>query len=1287
MDSHRPMQPTWPAPGISAETNTESNGLDASVGSPAVDAGVYDLSALAWVQEELRRSLDTAQKALRRFLKEAEQLNGSDVDVVDPVVLRTARQQLHQGVGALELVGLPAGAALLRASESLVQRFIAKPVRLKADGVEAVERASFALLDYVARVLADKPVSPLALFPQYRALQELAGAERVHPADLWPMDWRWMELPADPTAKPREPNAATRADLEQQLLGMMRGKPSAVARMSEICAGLGVTATAVQTSTLWKLAAAFFEAQALGLLEPDVFSKRLASRLLAQLRTVERGDVEVSERLAQDLLFFCAQATAPAAAGRAAPRLDSVRETYRLARHTPVDYTLSHLGRFDPALIAQGRKRVASAKESWSAVAGGEMHRLPNLAEQFSLVGDSLRRLYPAGDVLADSLQRAIVQTVQGGAAPAPTLAMEVATSVLYLEASLEDGEFDHPDQANRIRHLAARVDSVRQGATPAPLDGWMEDLYRRVSDRQTMGSVVQELRSSLSAIEQLIDPYFRDPGKPEVLIPVPALLSSMRGVLSVLGMDHASHAVVRMRDDVDALIIAGAELREADRAEAFERLAGNLGALGFLIDMLSVQPQMAKSLFVYDAEAGTLSPVMGRHVSSPMGGVHLPARGTNVEARLIEQVQSLAQESAREDASVQTMSRDLERLSAQAMAADQRGLAQAASAAQAALLGADDEADVAAAREQLHQVMADFAASRSDPIGLEPELPARAIAVPANAGAATGTMDDDPEMREVFLEEAREVLAAAQLSLRDLAQQPDDIEHLTALRRGFHTLKGSSRMVGLTEFGEAAWTCEQLFNTRQAEQQPADNALLAFTAQALSYLGGWVDGIADGDVGAHEALAVKTAAAALETDATAMAATELDAAETASIESAFDAPAFTEAPMAAASLELPPIDGDVGAIDADVAFLEPTAGEVSFDFELDQPLDPFLAPTEPMPLPETAQALPLEPDLLLDFLSVDFGEPPAGVVQDEAVPADAASAADPFLEPLDLSFDLPAASTAEIAQEAAEPMESVEPVEVIELGGVDVITDELPIEGGMAEAFAVDVTPVDADQPTDDEAFAQPDDELTAQADFKQIGPLRISLPLFNIYLNEADELSLRLCAEVSEWTAQLHRPIGESTIALAHSLAGSSATVGFAELSQLARLLEHALTRSHTIGFGTSDEGRLFLDAAEEIRSLLHQFAAGFLKSPRDGVIEQLNEHELSSAMRLEALNAASDGKPVADDSTAGDMAFDSVSPEPELEDTVFLAPEPVPADAPPAAVEAPLEVEEPMDVDVPS
>ena len=61
-----------------------------------------DLSPLAWVHEELRKSLDAAHKALHRCLKDATSEEMSDMDSMDPAILRTARQQIHQGVGALD---------------------------------------------------------------------------------------------------------------------------------------------------------------------------------------------------------------------------------------------------------------------------------------------------------------------------------------------------------------------------------------------------------------------------------------------------------------------------------------------------------------------------------------------------------------------------------------------------------------------------------------------------------------------------------------------------------------------------------------------------------------------------------------------------------------------------------------------------------------------------------------------------------------------------------------------------------------------------------------------------------------------------------------------------------------------------------------------------------------------------------------------------------------------------------------------------------------------------------
>src|SRR5690606_38839814 len=100
-------------------------------------------------------------------------------------------------------------------------------------------------------------------------------------------------------------------------------------------------------------------------------------------------------------------------------------------------------------------------------------------------------------------------------------------------------------------------------------------------------GSVVDELRATLGEAERSMDQFFRDPQDTAPLAPVPDRLSQMRGVLSVLGLDQASLAVLRMRDTVERLLIGGVE-SEDERKSLFEKLGNSLGALGFMVDMLS---------------------------------------------------------------------------------------------------------------------------------------------------------------------------------------------------------------------------------------------------------------------------------------------------------------------------------------------------------------------------------------------------------------------------------------------------------------------------------------------------------------------------------------------------------------------------------------------------------------------------------------------------------------------------------------------------------------------------
>lgn len=70
-----------------------------------------------------------------------------------------------------------------------------------------------------------------------------------------------------------------------------------------------------------------------------------------------------------------------------------------------------------------------------------------------------------------------------------------------------------------------------------------------------------------------------------------------------------------------------------------------------------------------------------------------------------------------------------------------------------------------------------------------------------------------DDELREVFIEEAGEVLETIGTYLPNWMANVDDREALTEIRRAFHTLKGSGRMVRALVIGELGWSIENLLN------------------------------------------------------------------------------------------------------------------------------------------------------------------------------------------------------------------------------------------------------------------------------------------------------------------------------------------------------------------------------------------------------------------------------------------------------------------------------------------
>jgi chemosensory pili system protein ChpA (sensor histidine kinase/response regulator) len=114
----------------------------------------------------------------------------------------------------------------------------------------------------------------------------------------------------------------------------------------------------------------------------------------------------------------------------------------------------------------------------------------------------------------------------------------------------------------------------------------------------------------------------------------------------------------------------------------------------------------------------------------------------------------------------------------------------------------------------------------------------------PAAAGAAKrpSVMEvheerSDPELVELFIEEAKEEIANVAQQLTAWTADTQNSEALIALRRSFHTLKGSGRMVGAQLIGEFSWNIENLLNRLINQTLEPMPAMVAFVGEAAKVL------------------------------------------------------------------------------------------------------------------------------------------------------------------------------------------------------------------------------------------------------------------------------------------------------------------------------------------------------------------------------------------------------------------------------------------------------------------
>jgi len=157
------------------------------------------------------------------------------------------------------------------------------------------------------------------------------------------------------------------------------------------------------------------------------------------------------------------------------------------------------------------------------------------------------------------------------------------------------------------------------------------------------------------------------------------------------------------------------------------------------------------------------------------------------------------------------------------------------------AVLG-DLEARLTAAAEEELSISRTDELARPDPdaMAAEPEHTATDTIVTSVVPAPVVSSDAihlDPELLELFIEEAKEEIATIKRELPVWSDAPDDMKMLITVRRSFHTLKGTGRMVGAERIAEYSWSIEHLLNRLINRTLASSPPMVEFILEAAAVL------------------------------------------------------------------------------------------------------------------------------------------------------------------------------------------------------------------------------------------------------------------------------------------------------------------------------------------------------------------------------------------------------------------------------------------------------------------
>jgi chemosensory pili system protein ChpA (sensor histidine kinase/response regulator) len=758
----------------------------------------FDLGPLTWVKGEIDNALDIARR-------QVESWNGSETSP-----LRTAATHLHQVYGALQIVDLRGISSVCEATERLLAAMERQTGAHGGESAATVLAAIQGMQRYLDNLLAGGAHAELALAPVYRELLLRLGESEPAPSELFfpDIEIRASRLTPEPSLDEAHRQTllrkARRAYQQGLVLWLTQRDPEAGVRaMRAALSEVEQASPGAAQYTFWWAANGLVEALQHGDLRADFWLKRLLGRLDLQLKRLMQGSRQLTERLMRDVLYY--QAELPGGTGRSA----EVKSLFELRRYLPAAAPGGQAEHDAPTLKAM-REALEQAKEHWLRYASGKVDALPALQQ-------ALAGAMQAATTLGNAPLRALAEALADVCKPLAGipeamhnegLHLEVAATLMFAQNALDHYGTLGDEFATQAELQARRLRAVAGpdgGAEALPSLPLLDEFSRQAQEKLLLAQVTQEIQANLHQVETILDAFFRNREERKALPLVPGLMNQVLGALNMLQLDVAADLARLGMDEIGAISQPDREISQ----DELDWIADAVSSLGLYVEALS---------HGRDDQAALRSLLAGPGAK--------PAEEFSIEAEVRDKAEDvrdkLDQWAEGKDADAESIKHELASIAEDAELIGDQRLRQQADSALRML-------ETTAAPEAVQTVFQGVAA------------PIAAPSAEATRLAQASSEEIDAELLAVYIAEAHEVLDTVAGRLADLAANASDLDAFTTIRRGFHTLKGSGRMVGLTALGEVAWEVEQTLNKWLREERAPAREVLDCVEAAAEAFRNWV--------------------------------------------------------------------------------------------------------------------------------------------------------------------------------------------------------------------------------------------------------------------------------------------------------------------------------------------------------------------------------------------------------------------------------------------------------------